>query len=137
MQLEHVQILIERDAMTKVPKVIRPWELPVYEAMYDDGEEDATAGFSVSGRVVVEVDEIPDASEEFARMRAFYGVDSTGQPWADVAYDRGRKGVAMLRKAINEAFGADSVDDDEPEAPKAKRGRKAAQNEAVDPLADA
>lgn len=135
MQLEHVHILIERDAMTKIPKVIRPWELPVYEAMYDDGEEDGGAGFSVVGNITIEVDEVPDAAEEFTRLRAFYGVDGTGQPYADIAYDRGRKGVAMLRKAINEAFGADDVDD-EPEAPKAKRGRKAAQNESTDPLVD-
>lgn len=132
MQIEYVQILIDRDAMTKVPKIVAPWELPVYEALYDDGEADGAQGFSVDGSYALEVADVPDAQEEFNRLRMIHGSHpKQGTPFVELAYGRGRAGIAELRRAINEAFDIEVEDEAVDDAPKAKRGRKP---KASDPL---
>lgn len=120
MKVNYIHILIERDKMTKVPKVVAPWEIPVYEAVYNDGEPDSGNGFAEVGEVEVELDEVPDAESEFVRMRNLHGFhEKQGVPFVDLAYGRGRAGLAELRRAINDALDIEE-EESEPE-PTAKR----------------
>lgn len=92
-----VDVIIERDPMTKIPKRILDWELPIYQEKYPTGIE-------VIGDAVEHVDELPDAEAEANRMRVLHGADpKTGAVYFDDVYGRGRAGVAEFEKAIHAA----------------------------------
>lgn len=116
MQITTVQIVIERDPMTKISKEIPSWELDCYQEKYPEKIE-------VTGQGVATLDELPDPQEEYARMANFFG--ATGEPDNLVimteVFGRGREGVEKLNKAIHAAHKAAGKQDKaavKPAAPK-------------------
>lgn len=99
-----VRVLIERDPMTKIPKEVRAWEVPVLRSQYGDGKVEIVGeGTPASGEEI-------DPREEYMRMRQVYGIESdTKQSHVDLIYGRGEQGVEALEKAMNKAKGAKSV----------------------------
>lgn len=96
MKATFVQIIIERDPMTKIPKLAAPWEVPVYRSQYGDEKVEV-----LNDTVDVEISELPDATEEYMRIREVFGIEpDTKQSHADVVYGRGQPGIDMLEKAI-------------------------------------
>lgn len=96
MKRKLLRILIDRDPMTKIPKTVAPWEVPVFREQY--GEEKVI----IEGVHEIEVDELPEAGEEFARMRQVFGINPDDKSsYVDNVYGRGKAGVEALEKAIN------------------------------------
>ncbi len=93
-----VNVVIERDPMTKIPKQVRPWEVPLYRLQYGDGNVE------IGKSEEVEMDDLqaePDALEEYMRLRQQFGIEpDTKQSIADIAYGRGQQGIDNLRDAI-------------------------------------
>ena len=136
MKIKAVNILITRDPMTKIPKTVKAWEVPVFRSQYGD-EAIAIVGDPVE----IEVDELPDAQEEFTRLRMVFGIESdTRQSHADIVYGRGQAGVDQVAKVIK----ASAVSGDVEAAQKvADNGRKLTADEKEvrenahrDPLAE-
>lgn len=122
MKATFVNIEIDRDPMTKIPKVVAAWEVPLYESKFGEG------GVVIGEEVEVEVDEVPDVRDELSRLANLHGVDeATKQSHVELAYGRGSQAVKALNAAILEAFG---------KAP-AKGGRKAKADEDDGEGADA
>lgn len=102
MKAMYREIEIERDSMTKIPKVVPEWEVPIYESKFGEA-------VTIGDEVEVEVDAIPDPREEFARLVAVHDVDeATKQPHAELAYGRGSQAAKALTRAIYEAFGQEA-----------------------------
>lgn len=105
MQIATVQIVIERDPMTKISKEVPAWELDCYQEKYPEKIE-------VTGEGVADVEELPDAHQEYARMANFFG-STTGDNDENLVvmtevFGRGREGVEKLNKAIHAAHRAAS-----------------------------
>lgn len=106
MKILTVTVIIERDPMTKIPKEVYPWEVPLLRAQYGDEKveilESKTSTFA-------NVDELPDAQEEWLRLRQQYGIEpDTKQSIVDIAYGRGEIGIDALEKVIKKAKLSDS-----------------------------
>lgn len=102
MKAVHTHILIDRDPMTKIPKVVPAWEVPVYQSVF--GEDHIEIGEDVE--VEVEGDEVPNAKEVLGHLVAKQGVDAdTKQPHVMLAYGVGRHGEKALQDALNDAHG--------------------------------
>jgi 4-hydroxyphenylpyruvate dioxygenase-like putative hemolysin len=96
MKIAIYNVVVDRDNMTKPSKKPWAWELPVLESKFPGGL------VHVNGRTFVESDSLPDPAEEFARLQNQYGVDAdTKQSHAELAYDRGDRGIALIAKVIN------------------------------------
>ena len=91
-----INILIDRNPMTKIPKTAWAWEVPLYRSQYGD------EAVQIIGEPVPRpVAEVPDAHDEFARLRGIFGVDAdTKQSHTELVYGRGLDGVEKLGKAI-------------------------------------
>ena len=98
MKVKATIILIHMNVTTTVPKQVFPWEVSVYEEKYTEGAIEEYES------MIVDLDELPDAGEEFARMHRVCGTnDETNVPHVDNAYGRGKAGIAELKKAIAKA----------------------------------
>jgi hypothetical protein len=88
-------VLIDRDVMTKIPKQVWAWELPVLESRFPGGLA------RVIATNFVDRDSLPDADDEYIRMQTAYGAEQdTNQSHVSLAYDRGERGVRKLADAI-------------------------------------
>ena len=96
MKIATIHVLVSRDKMTKVPKVIWPWELAVIEQKFPDGLVE------VLGEGSCEIESLPDADTEFIRLSEQYGSDErTGQTHMERCYGVGKAGMDAFGKAIN------------------------------------
>lgn len=94
-KVKYAQVIIERDPMTKIPKEVAPWEVPIYRAQYGDEK------IEIVGEREVELDDLPEPLEEYARLRQQFGIDAdTKQSFADIVYGRGQHGVDNLKAAL-------------------------------------
>lgn len=88
-----VAIIIELNKVTKLPKIVPAWHLPVYQEKFGDMLE-------IGDYEEREVDVI-DPIEEAQRMRANFGVDvDTKQSYFDVVYGRGPRALNALESAM-------------------------------------
>ncbi len=95
-------VVVDRDKMTKVSKQVWPWELPILESKFPGGL------VKVNGSTFVERDSLPDPEDEFIRLQAMYGAEEgTNIPHVHIAYDRDRKGMALIAKAIKGSVWSD------------------------------
>lgn len=135
MKIRVLEVTVIRDKMTRVPKTIWPWELPVLEERYPGGlvtVDDDTQ--------TVERDALPDPDLEFARLGKMYGEEKgTSIPLIFNAYGRGRAGVAALAKEIKAAGKAPPKKKVTPKKAAAKKATPKKEPETpqqpVDPLA--
>ncbi len=94
MKVKQSMILVHLHVNTAVPKLVFPWEIDVLQEKFEGKIE-------VGETVITEVDELPSAEGEFARLHRVYGThDETNVPHADNAYGRGKAGVLELGKVI-------------------------------------
>lgn len=130
-----INILIDRNPMTKIPKTAWAWEVPLYRSQYGD------EAVQIIGEPVPRpVAEVPDAHDEFARLRGIFGVDAdTKQSHTELVYGRGLDGVEKLGKAIKASVkgGAEAVQKVADAGHKISDEQKEARADShVDPLAD-
>lgn len=118
MKVSVTNCVVDRDATTKTPKQVWAWELPVLESQFPGG------AVRIIDTEFVEKEELPDAEEEYVRLeRAYGGEQEPGGSHVSMAYDRGHKGVKLLRQAIE-----DAVDG----ATKKSKAQRKAEYEAAD-----
>lgn len=92
--IKFAQVIIHRDPMTKIPKEVLPWEVPIYRAQYGDEKVE------ILGEVEREYEALEPA-EEYSRLRQQFGIEpDTKQSFADIVYGRGAAGVDALEKAM-------------------------------------
>lgn len=92
--IKFVQVILERDSMTKIPKEVLPWEVPIYRAQYGDEKVE------ILGEVEREHDTL-EPEEEYSRLRQQFGIEpDTKQSFVDIVYGRGGPGVEALKKAM-------------------------------------
>jgi hypothetical protein len=135
--MRYEKVKITRDQNTVHNRAVPPWEIPVLEFIFGDGNVVRTDEFVVPTQGKLINHDYPEVRDEFARLVKCYGSDpQSGVPYANLTYGNAQAGVRSLAKLINEAK------EDEAEAAKATapvkatikpRGRRAA-TEAVDSL---
>lgn len=97
-------IIIERDPMTKIPKLVAPWEVPVYRSQYGDEKVE----INPNGDTEVEIADLPDAEEEYLRLRDVFGIEpDTKQSHVDIVYGRGGQAIKPLKRAIKASVAGD------------------------------
>ena len=116
---------IIRDTNTVYNRPVAPWELPVLELVFDEGNVQETDQVDPTEQTA------PDPAVEFDRLTRAYGEDpQTHVPYASIVYGSGNRAVANLKRAIKEAF---EESDDEAAAP-APKARKRKTTEVADAL---
>jgi hypothetical protein len=134
--MRHERIKVKRDNNTVHNLTIAPWEIPVIEYLFDEGNVERLGQFVTLDR------EYPDPREEMQRLEKAYGADvQTNVPFAVSVYGAMRTGVRVLAKAIEAAREEEEEEDEETEplkpAPKPLPPRKPARSSrsaAADPL---
>jgi hypothetical protein len=98
-------LTIHLNAMTKVPKEVFGWEVPVFEDRYGDA-----CHVSEAREVDLGKDEtgeergLPDVREEYERMTSAHGVDpETKQGVVERVFGRGNVGLNELAKHMQAA----------------------------------
>lgn len=98
MKIKTINIEISRDPMSKLPKTVWPWEVPLFNEQWPGGL------VAVIGESVVERDKLPDPEFEFGRLRRTFGAEEeTKISLVDLVYGRGPEGVKGLAKAMKAA----------------------------------
>jgi hypothetical protein len=124
--MRYERVKITRDTNTVHNRPVAPWEIPVLEFLFDDGNVVRMDEFEeVAG-------EYPDAAKELARLVQVYGSDpQNGVPYANSVYGNARAGVRSLTKLIEDAKSEDEAVAKEKApipAPTKKRGRQSAES---------
>jgi len=92
-----------RDTLTVHNMTVAPWEIPVIEYVFEEGNVTRSGEF-----VDVPDRDYPDPTQEYMRLTRVYGSENeTGIPHAVSVFGSARNGVRALTKAINEAREAD------------------------------
>jgi hypothetical protein len=124
--LRHERVKVERDQNTKVNRTCPPWEIPVLEFIFEDGNITPLDEFvTVPG-------EYPEPAKELDRLVRCYGADpQSGVPYANSVFGNGNAGVRALKKAIDEAKAEELAASVEQKPVPAKRGRRPAYEPAA------
>jgi hypothetical protein len=125
MRYERVKVM--RDTNTVHNRAVAPWEIPVLEFLFEEGNVERLEEFEeVSG-------EYPEASKELDRLVRCYGADpKSGVPYANAVYGNARAGVRTLQKLIDDAKIEDKAAAKTGTAPAPrKRGRPAKAAESL------
>src|ERR1700675_1384677 len=117
--MRYERVKVKRDTNTVHNRAVAPWEIPVLEFLFEDGNIERLDVFEeVAG-------EYPDAAKELDRLVRCYGSDpKSGVPYANSVYGNARAGIRSLEKLIDDAKVEDKAAATE-KAPVAKRGRPA------------
>ncbi len=115
--MRHEKIIVKRDNHTVHQKTMAPWEIPIVEYLFDEGNVIHTGEF-------VQADQdYPLASDEMTRLTKAYGSDvKTDIPYAVTVYGAARAGIRALAKAIDAAKEEDREDNGE--SPEATTGER-------------
>jgi hypothetical protein len=120
--MRYERIKVKRDLNTVHSKEVAPWEVPVIEFIFEDGNVERTDVFLEVAR------DYPDPQREFERLTKCYGSDpQSGVPYAASVFGNASTGVRNLRKMIEEAKEQDeaAVEEKAPvPAPARKRSRQ-------------
>ena len=120
--MRYERVKVTRDLNTVHNRAVAPWEIPVLEYLFEDGNVEHTDVWEeVKG-------EYPNAAKELDRLVRCYGSDpKSGVPYANSVYGNARAGERTLAKMIEEAISDDEAAAKESTpipAPAKKRGRK-------------
>lgn len=112
--MRYERVKITRDTNTVHNRAVGPWEIPVLEFIFEEGNVVRLGVFEeVAG-------EYPEAAKELDRLVRCYGVDpANGVPWANQVFGNQRAGIRSVQKLIDEA----KADDKAAAPPAARRGR--------------
>ncbi len=132
--MRFISAKVVRDVSSQIPIRVAPWELPVLEVVFGEGNIQLTGDVT---HVVKDPDKAyPAPGIEFDRLTKKYGADpETGIPYVVTAYGTARNGISALQRAIEEARKADAVAERKTAptaAPKSRKRRTAADER--DPL---
>jgi hypothetical protein len=121
--MRYERVKIKRDTNTVHNRAMAPWEIPMIEYIFDEGNVEPLGEFEeVAG-------EYPEAAKELDRLVRAYGSDpKSGVAYANSVYGNARAGVRALAKLIDDAKSADleAAEEKAPvPAPKSKRSRTA------------
>jgi hypothetical protein len=127
--MRYERVKVKRDTNTVHNRAVAPWEIPVLEFLFEDGNVERTGQFEeVAG-------EYPGAANELDRLVRCYGSDpKSGVPYANSVYGNARAGERSLAKLIEDARSEDEAAAEEKAhipAPTTKRGRKAQATESL------
>ena len=102
--MRYERVKVKRDLNTVHNHSVRPWEIPILEFVFEDGNVERTEEFqTVTG-------EYPEAQPEFERLTKAYGSDpQSGVPYVAAVYGNASVGVRNLRKAIEDAKASDEA----------------------------
>ena len=103
--MRYERVKITRDAgVTIHNRAVAPWEIPVLEFIFEDGNVVPQAVFEeVKG-------EYPIAAAELDRLVRAYGSDpKSGEPYANSVFGNGRAGVRAMQKMIDDAKADDAA----------------------------
>jgi len=115
MRFERVKI--KRDTNTVHNRAVPPWEIPILEWIFDEGNIERLGSFEDTEH------EYPDAAQELNRLERCYGSDpKNGVPHANSVYGNAHAGVRTLRKMIEDAKAQEA----EAAGPKRRRQRRTA-----------
>jgi hypothetical protein len=125
--MRYERVKVKRDTNTVHNRAVAPWEIPVLEFLFEDGNIERLEVFEeVAG-------EYPEATVELDRLVRAYGSDpKSGVPYANSVYGNARAGVRSLQKLIDDAKEDDLEAAKQVPAPvQAKRSRRAAAAESL------
>lgn len=109
--MRHQRVRVKRDGNTVHNNSVVPWEIPILELLFEEGNVEALEEF-----IDVPEKDYPDPREEFMRLQKAYGADThTSEPHVVTVYGQGRNGLRQLTKAIDAAR-----EEEEETAPKLK-----------------
>ena len=115
-------LIVDKDMVLKASNQVWPWEVPVLQEKHGEGK------VRLLDKAEVERRELPNAAEEFVRLGKAHGIDggqrATNLPYVELAYGRGRAGIAELAKEIKKSV------------PKPKRVRKKKAAKKPEPVAE-
>jgi hypothetical protein len=119
--MRYERVKVKRDLNTVHNCAMPPWEVPMVEYIFDDGNVEPLGEFVEVAR------EYPDASKELERLVLCYGSDpKSGVPYANSVYGNARAGVKALAKLIEDAKAEDAeAEKVQAPAPVSKRSRTA------------
>ena len=113
--MRHERVIIKRDNHTVHNTTMAPWEIPVVEYLFDEGNVTRTGEFVKADQ------DYPDPAQEMVRLMKAYGADvKTDIPFAVTVYGAARTGVRALAKAIESA----KEEDDEAARPRTRVRRR-------------
>jgi hypothetical protein len=121
--MRYERVKVKRDTNTVHNRAVPPWEIPILEFLFDDGNIERLEIFEeVAG-------EYPTPAKELDRLVRCYGADpKSGVPYANSVYGNARAGERSLAKLIDEAKAEDSAATEKTPIPAAvskRRGRPA------------
>lgn len=105
--MRYERVMIKRDTQTTHNRAVPPWEIPILEMIFGEGNVEQTGIFedvtdTVDGEVVARP--YPDAAEEYDRLVSRYKKDpETKIEIVAEVYGQSRKGLKALQEAIDEA----------------------------------
>jgi hypothetical protein len=101
--MRYERVKVQRDTNTVHNRAMAPWEIPVLEFLFDNGNVERLGVFE-------EVDKpYPEAVVELDRLVRAYGSDpKSGVPYANAVYGNARAGVRSLQKLIDDAKAEDT-----------------------------
>ena len=124
--MRYERVKVKRDTNTVHNVLVSPWEIPVLEFIFDDGNIERLEEFEEVSR------DYPTAAKELDRLVRCYGADpKSGVPYANSVYGNARAGERVLAKLIEDAKLADENVEVVAPTPKAKRGRAAKDADAL------
>lgn len=102
MSIKGQVVSIRRSELHTVEDTLALWEVPVVDAVHDEGSLKVVRDVIISGR------DLPDAKEEFQRLenrykRARNDDGSQGLPVVATVYGQHGAGLQALKRAIEEA----------------------------------
>jgi hypothetical protein len=123
--MRYQRVKVKRDTNTVHNRAVPPWEIPMLEFLFDEGNVEPLGVFEeVAG-------EYPEAPRELDRLVRAYGADpKSGIPHANSVYGNARAGVRSLQKLIDDAKAEDDAAAPIPASPR-KRGRVARAAESL------
>jgi hypothetical protein len=127
--MRYERVKVKRDTNTVHNRSVAPWETPILEFLFDEGNVERTGEFEeVVGR------DYPSPAKELARLVSVYGEDpKNGVPYANMVYGNAKAGERSLAKLIAEAKSEDEAAAEE-KAPIPAPTRKRSRSAAVDSL---
>lgn len=102
--MRYERVKVKRDELTVHNRAVPPWEVPVLEFLFDDGNVERLGVFEEV------VGEYPTAARELDRLVRCYGADpKSGVPYANSVYGNARAGERSLAKLIDDAKAEDKA----------------------------
>lgn len=126
--MRYERVKVKRDVNTVHNREVAPWEVPVLEFIFEDGNIEPLDEFVTVNRAY------PTGESEMDRLIRVYGSDpQSGVAYANSVFGNARAGVKNLQKLIDEARANDEAAAKEPVPTPvpSRRSRRAAEADSL------